>query len=500
MLRDVAGELYQRMREEDDREAVPPELSDDAIAAAFSSRHAGDLRYLAPWGRWYRWTGKHWQEDRTVAVFDLMRTVCREPAGRARGIKLGRQIASAKTVAAAERIARSDPRHAIVPEALDADAYLLNTPAGTIDLRSGEIRLHRCEDLLTKVTGVAPDDCADDSLWRSFLRQITCDDEDLEAYLQRLIGYVLTGDTCDHVLAFFYGSGANGKSTLLDLLLFVLGDYARQVPSQTLLETRNEQHPTVLANLMGVRLAISSELEEGQYWAESRIKSLTGDAVLTGRFMRQDFFEFPRTHKHIIAGNHKPAIRIVDEAIRRRIHLIPFNARFVGEAVDRDMPAKLREAAPAVLAWAVRGCLEWQSAGLCPPSTVMSATEDYLRMQDTLGLWLESAVSRTTRAPKRAAQFCTGTFMYGRRAAASARRRRCASRLSWSNASRRLATPVTALFFRAYVSSNQSQARRVRKVCLFTTSRARVTVYMGQPSRPSGTVRQTWLQLSMRVA
>lgn len=404
------GEAEPYPEDADAHQPTPPELSDDALALAFTERHAGDLRYVAPWGKWYSWSGARWREDRTVAVYDMARAVCREAAEDAKFPQLARQVASAKTVAAVERMARSDTRQVIVPEQLDADRYALNTPAGTIDLRSGELREHRRGDLLTKLTAVSPDVHADDALWEDFLGQITCGDKELADYLQRLVGYALCGDIKDHVLAFFYGTGANGKSTFLDLLLYIFGDYARQVPSETLMETRNEQHPTVLANLMGTRLAISSELEEGQHWAESRIKSLTGDAVLTGRFMRQDFFEFPRTHKHIIAGNHKPSLRIVDEAIRRRIHLIPFTARFLGDAADRDMPVKLREAAPAVLAWAVRGCLEWQIGGLCPPSTVMDATAEYLAAEDTLGTWIDECCSTKDASAKTRSSVLYGGF------------------------------------------------------------------------------------------
>jgi putative DNA primase/helicase len=385
-------------RKKSPEETVPPEYSDDALALEFTRRHGDDLRYVAPWGKWLRWDGMRWTEDRTVRVFDLARDVCRDAARRADSDKLARQIASAKTVAAVERLARADPRHATVPEQYDADLLLLNTPGGTVDLRDGSIRPHKREDLLTLLTGVAPDHNADDSTWRRFLADITLRDSEVEAYLQRLFGYALTGIVRDHILAFFHGSGANGKSTLIDLMLYVLGDYGKQIPTETLMEARGERHPTDIANLMGVRLAVSSEVEEGQHWAEARIKALTGDAVLTGRYMRQDFFEFRRTHKLIVAGNHRPAIRVVDDAIRRRIHLVPFAARFAGEKVDADMPEKLRAEAAAVLAWAVRGCDEWQIAGLRPPHSVLAATADYLDSQDTLGLWINERCSTAPTA------------------------------------------------------------------------------------------------------
>jgi hypothetical protein len=159
--------------------------------------------------------------------------------------------------------------------------------------------------------------------------------------------------------------------------------YSKTVPAETLMEVRGNRHPTELANLMGVRLAISNEIEEGEHWAEARLKSLTGDEMIAARFMRQDFFEFRKTHKHVIAGNHKPALRLVDEAIRRRLHLIPWSAKFDKGRRDREMPQKLRAEAGAILAWAIRGCQRWLNVSLNAPEIVRSATENYLSAQDT---------------------------------------------------------------------------------------------------------------------
>jgi putative DNA primase/helicase len=356
-----------------------PDHAEDEIANFFTDLHGDRRRYVATWGRWLSWDGKRWCVDDTLATFDLIRACCRERAKIAESDKIAVVIASA------------DRRHAATPDFFDSDPMLLNTPGGTVDLRTGTIREHSRDDLITKITSVAPDDGADDSAWAKFLSDVTRGDVELQDYLARLFGLCLTGDTRDHILPFFLGSGANGKSTLLDLMLYILGDYARQIPSEILMETRGERHPTDIANLLGVRLAVASEVDEGQAWAESRIKQLTGDETMSARFMRQDFFTFKRTHKLIVAGNHRPALRVVDDAIRRRIHLVPFDAHFAGDAVDLDMPAKLRREAPAILAWAVRGALDWQANGLCPPEKVTGATNEYLAMQDTLGLWVDEA-------------------------------------------------------------------------------------------------------------
>lgn len=377
------------------RDETPPQFSDDALAAEFTREHGDDYLYVAPWGRWLKYDGTRYIEDRTTNVYALARAVCRDVAANTTDERLARKIASAQTVAAVERLARSDPKHAALPEQFNADSFLLNTPAGTVDLRTGEMRSHHKEDRLTQRTAVAPSQDGDPTNWMQFLADVTCENSQLESYLQRLIGYCLTGDVRDHILAFFHGCGANGKSTFLDLVIGLLGDYAKQVPAETLTEARGERHPTDVANLLGVRLAVSSELEEGQYWAEARVKSLTGDAKLSARFMRQDFFEFQRTHKHVVAGNHRPAIRVVDPAIRRRVQLVPFEARFDGDRADRDMPRKLMAEGAAILQWAIQGCLEWQRIGLAPPETIEAASRDYMDAQDTLGAWLEEKCETT---------------------------------------------------------------------------------------------------------
>lgn len=367
-----------------------PDQAEDDIALFFSAVHENHRVYVDKWGRWLLFDGKRWQFDETLSTYDLIRRCCRERAKVVGNERLAAAVASAKTVAGVEKLARSDRRHAAHPSDFDRDPMLLTTPGGTVDFReNGKIREHRRDDLITKMTAVTPDDDADDCTWRKFLDDITCAEDDLQDYLQRLFGLCLTGDTRDHILPFFVGSGANGKSTLLELMLHVVGDYGRQVPSEILMEARGERHPTDVANLMGVRLAIGSEVSEGQAWDESRLKMLTGDETMTARFMRMDFFTFRRTHKLLVAGNHRPALRSVDEAIRRRIHIVPFNAHFAGAQVDRDMPAKLRAEAPAILAWAVRGALDWLAYGLCPPAAVTEATDDYLASQDTLGEFVQ---------------------------------------------------------------------------------------------------------------
>ena len=293
-------------------------------------------------------------------------------------------------MAAVERLARADRRHAATIEQWDRDIWLLNTPTGTVDLRTGEQRERRRDNFMTKctATGLGGED-SDCSLWRGFLECITGGDAGLEQFLRRMIGYCLTGSIREHALFFEYGTGANGKGVFISTLTDLLGEYARTAPITTFMATGNEQHPTDLAGLCGARLVTAIETEDGRRWAEAKIKVLTGGDKIAARFMRQDFFEFSPQFKLLIAGNHKPGLRSVDEAIRRRMYLIPFKVTIPPEERDPQLREKLRGEWPAILRWAVEGCLDWQKKGLDPPAIVQDATAKYLAEEDRFSLWLE---------------------------------------------------------------------------------------------------------------
>jgi putative DNA primase/helicase len=364
---------------------LSPEFSDDALALEFSRRHAGELRYVAQWGAWLRWTGTRWEFEKTLKTFDLARAVAREFANAANDPDDGPKIASASKVAAIERLARSDRRHAATVEIWDADPWLLNTPGGVINLRTGGIMQHDPARYMTKITSVAPDgQCP---RWHQFLAEITGNNKDLQAFLQRIAGYALTGSTQEHALFFFYGTGGNGKGVFLNTLSAILADYAAVAPMETFIATQGERHPTDLAGLRGARLVTSQETEEGRRWAESKIKALTGGDPISARFMRQDFFTYLPAFKLVIGGNHKPGLRGVDEAIRRRFNLVPFIVTITNP--DKGLPEKLRAEWPGILQWAVAGCLEWQRQGLNPPQIVREATEAYLGDEDALARWIE---------------------------------------------------------------------------------------------------------------
>jgi putative DNA primase/helicase len=226
-------------------------------------------------------------------------------------------------------------------------------------------------------------------LWQAFLWKTFGGNPDLVTFVQRMCGYALTGLTNEHALFFCFGTGANGKSTFINTVVGVLGDYACIAPVETFTASTGDRHPTELAMLMGARLVTAQETEEGRPWAEAKIKTVTGGDPISARRMRQDFFTFTPQLKLIIAGNHRPSVRTVDEAIRRRIHIIPFMVTIPPGQRDPKLPEKLKAEWPGILAWMVEGCLLWQKQGLNPPSVIRDATTEYLDAEDIFQLWLD---------------------------------------------------------------------------------------------------------------
>ena len=365
----------------------PPTNTDEALALSFSEQYRDDLRYVAAWARWYEWTGQVWKADQTMQTFNRARLICREASAKCNDQEEASGIASARTVAAVERLARYDRRHAATVEQWDLDPWLLNTPGGVIDLQTGKMRRHRPEDHITKITAIAPGgECP---LWLKFLATVTNGDEERQKFLQRVAGYNLSGIIREHALFFYYGTGGNGKGVFLNTLTGIMGDYAAVASMETFTASQSDRHPTDLAMLRGARLVTAQETEEGRKWAESRIKAMTGGDPITARFMRQDFFTFQPSFKLNIAGNHKPGLRNVDEAIRRRFNLLPFDVKIPAADRNPGLPEELKAEWPGILKWMIAGCLEWQRIGLAPPKAVTDATKEYFEEEDALGRWVK---------------------------------------------------------------------------------------------------------------
>jgi putative DNA primase/helicase len=356
---------------------------EDRIALDFSALHVERLRYVAVWNKWLQWDGMHWVFEDTLHAFHLARELCRDA-----------KDARHKTVAAVVGLSRTDRRQAATTAQWDADPWLLGTPDGTIDLRTGKLMPARQGDYITKIASVTP---ASESpaqscqMFLEFFQRVTGGNEKLQDFLQRACGYCLTGLTIEDSLFFLHGLGANGKGVFLRTVSGILGDYHKTASMDMFTVTHSERHPTDLAMLRGARLVTAIETEEGKRWDEAKLKALTGGDPIAARFMRQDFFEYTPQFKLMIAGNHKPSFRNVDEAIRRRVKLVPFTVTIPEAERDQELSTKLKADGPGILRWMIDGCLMWQRDGLNPPAIVTNATDSYLTGQDDLQHFIDDA-------------------------------------------------------------------------------------------------------------
>lgn len=387
------------------------DLSHDALARELGRRGWDqNAKYVAVQGRWYFWDSIHWAADERLAHMTLARdflqdrarevvewadakteTLPRKQADdlRAWAKREGRGLRSANTVAALASLARSNFASVTQANAFDADLLLLGTPGGTVDLKTGELHPARREDMISKLTAVAPSTPgAAASTWLKFLNEIFEGDTEIISFLQRAAGYALTGLTSEHKLLFLYGTGRNGKSTFFETLQWIWGNYARRAAATTFLTSAGERHPTDIAGLAGARLVVGSELPKGKSWDEAVLKDLTGGDTMTARFMRGDFFDFVPQMTLMIAGNNMPSLRGVDEALRARMVLVPFAVTIPPEKRDTDLREKLRREGPAILRWAIEGALAWQQRGLDVPPRVAAASTEYLDGEDLLGQFL----------------------------------------------------------------------------------------------------------------
>lgn len=360
-------------------------VTEDSAAQQFVELHGDKLRYCHSHGKWFRWNGFYWEVNNTSLAFHHARELARQLAANEDDRKRYK-IEATSFAGGVERFARCDPKIAITMEFWDRDPWLLGTPGGTVDLRTGILRPASLEDGITKVTAATPDS-SDCPRWLRFLVETTGDDGELIRFLQQWCGYCLTGVTQEHALVFVYGPGGNGKSVFLNTVTTILKDYAVTSAMETFTASTGDKHPTDLAMLAGARLVTASETEEGRAWAEARIRSLTGGDPISARFMRRDFFTYVPTFKLIVIGNHKPVLHNVDDAAKRRFNIVPFTLK--PAKPDRELGQKLMQEAPGILQWMIDGCLDWKQSGLIRPNCVTEATAEYFSDQDLFRHWLE---------------------------------------------------------------------------------------------------------------
>jgi putative DNA primase/helicase len=373
-------------------------------AQRLADRHRRDLRYCFGLDAWFCWDGVRWCVDETGQVERLAKETARhmyseavqalDEDTRKALVKWAIRSEAASRLKALVYLARSEPGLPVLREAFDADAWLLNVQNGTVDLRSGELRPHRREDLITRLAPVEYDLQATLPLWERFLDETTGGDRELQAYLQRAVGYTLTGTTDLEHLFFIHGPTRTGKSTFLEALKGALGDYCKTADFGTFLKGHDVGRPRAdIARLRGARMVVSIEVDEGSQLANALLKMLTGGDTITARALYQDSFEFRPTFKLWLAANAAPRVSDRDKAIWERIRRVPFVHGIPREKRDPLVKARLRDPAiggPAILAWAVRGCLAWQREGLGTCPAVERSTEDYRHEMDPLHDFVET--------------------------------------------------------------------------------------------------------------
>lgn len=373
-------------------------LTDLGNAERFAARHGDTLRHVNEWG-WLAWDGQRWARDAAGAVMRCAKETVRamyaeaahieDEAARRRLAEHALRCESAARLEAMVKLAESEPQIAARPADFDREPMLINCANGTLDLRTGRLSPHNPADQITRIAGAAYDPAATCPTWESFLDRVLGGSRELIAFVQRAAGYSLTGDTSEQVLFFCYGTGANGKSTFIETVRALLGEYAQQSEFTTFLSRQGETVRNDIARMAGVRFVAAIEAGEGRRLNEPLVKTLTGGDTVTARFLFKDFFEFRPQFKLWLVANHKPIIRGTDNAIWRRIRLIPFTVTIPEAERDPKLPAKLRAELPGILAWAVRGCLEWQRGGLGTPTEVRAATDSYRAEMDTLAAFLD---------------------------------------------------------------------------------------------------------------
>ena len=379
--------------------------TDVGNAERLVDRFGGDLRYCHVYGKWLTWQGSHWEIDETGGgavqrmAIEVVRGMGMDYAeGRFPDGVDGKEFArwmvaseSRRSIEAMIALARGMAGIPVTPDELDTDPWLAGCPNGTLDLRTGTLRAARREDLITRRLGCAYDPDAQCPEFMAHLNRALGDDQEALEFFIRAMGYSLTGITREECFFFLYGPGGSGKGTVTDVLFDMMGSYADVLRTESLMVRLTDSIPNDIAKLKGARLVQANETGEGRRWNEELLKNLTGRDVVTARFMRGEEFNYRPQFKLWLTGNNRPEFRTFDDAIERRLQLVPFPHKLSVEERDVEHKSRIREhELPGVLALAVRGCLEWQRArSLRAPSVVTTAVADYRELSDRIGRFLD---------------------------------------------------------------------------------------------------------------
>jgi putative DNA primase/helicase len=380
--------------------------SNDDVALAFQMENAGRFLFNYETKQWLEYDGIRWKHRPDEYMLSEMRDFCRSKTGQE--YKQPRMTSfwqgCLKALTASKEL--------LVPQsAFDANRYILNTPDGTVDLQTGAMRPHDRRDLLTHCTAVASG--RSNGTWERFINDITGGDSDLARYLQQVFGSALSGGIEDEFVPFLSGSGRNGKSKFIEAIAAAMGDYARFIAANVLVEGRNDQHPTGMTDFAGSRLCIANEVREGAFFNTQTLKMLSGDATVTARRMGTDNFTFDRTWRLALIGNDLPQIRETDVAVKSRLRIVPFNQCYAGRE-DRTLAARLAEDGRGVLQWLLDGHQAWRDGGRCctPPRAVQTATDGYFASQSTPDLWLVECAERVAPDLRTTAQLPRAGELY----------------------------------------------------------------------------------------
>lgn len=392
----VAEGTAESPRESDATPGRPTEAkhTDLGNAVLFAEMHGDRLRHLRESRSWYAWRDGRWRRDTTGhaqrAAKDTARQLWEEAYGDDAAVKWAISSQQETRLRAMLEVAASEPGIALAADDFDRDPFLLACGNGTLDLRTGKLRAHDPADLISLGNEIDYDPDAACPLWQKFLHEVFDGDAELVSYIKRVIGYMLTGDSREQVVFVFHGAGCNGKGTLIERVKLLLGKgLGETAPFETFTRTRADRGPrNDIARLHRSRMVVASESGAGHKLDEAVVKNLSGSDTIAARFLYGEFFEFKPQFKIVLVSNHKPQVDGDDDAIWRRIRLIPFHVSFL-ERKDLELSDKLERELPGILTWAVQGCLEWQRDGLGSVASVTEATREYRAEEDTLGAFLD---------------------------------------------------------------------------------------------------------------
>ncbi|SHJ67465.1 putative DNA primase/helicase [Malonomonas rubra DSM 5091] len=392
----VVQSIYIRHNQQPD---VPNLITDIRIAEYFTKNYSSKVRNWMEAKKWLIYDGQRWTTDAPGGPFPLFKENLDQLYDNVRKItddnarqRMLKGVVSLESHKRQETVLKAA---AVVPEMnvsssqLDQDPMLLNCRNGTLNLKDGSLYEHTPEDFITRLVNINYSPTAECPEFIRFLDRIMGGNTALINYIQRYVGYCLTGNICEQILVFFYGTGANGKTTLANVIEMLLGDFASTAGSTLLMHRDNNSASNDLAALRGSRLVKVSEFDDGERLAEATVKTLTGGDRISCRFLYGEFFEYTPQYKILLLGNYKPKVRGRDHGIWRRIHLVPFNVTIPEKERDPKLMDKLTAELPGILNWAVQGCLKWQETGLCPPREVREEVEAYRHSEDIFQQWID---------------------------------------------------------------------------------------------------------------